>query len=155
VSVFPPSSGHACQVVTSCPRCPSTFLNPVCSHHRTNPHIRTSQEYPSFYFYSERKNVSNRGRHGKDNKLIVWGFSEDDESSMSKVLPVDTPTEPRKQPWLLHILHVNTMNFCSFASSPASESPESGVSEELLIAVPNTLSSETVGLLARPPRSSG
>lgn len=61
---------------------------------------------------------------------------------MSTVLPVDTPPEPRKQPWLLHILEVNTMNFCSFAQT-ALPSHDDG-SEELLIAVPNTMSSETV-----------
>lgn len=58
---------------------------------------------------------------------------------MSVVLPVDTPPEPRKQPWFLHILHVNTMNFCSFAQA---EVPRT--EDELLLAVPNTLSSETV-----------
>jgi hypothetical protein len=62
---------------------------------------------------------------------------------MSTVLPVDTPPEPRKQPWLLNVLEVNTMNFCSFAQS---EVPSSGndSSQELLIAVPNTMGSETV-----------
>jgi hypothetical protein len=61
---------------------------------------------------------------------------------MSTVLPVDTPPEPRKQPWLLHILEVNTMNFCSFAQTALPSNDEG--SEELLIAVPNTMSSETV-----------
>jgi WD40 repeat protein len=83
-------------------------------------------------------------RHGKDNKLVVWKLSDEDEASMSTVLPVDTPPEPRKQPWLLHILEVNTMNFCSFAQT-ALPSHDEG-SEELLIAVPNTMSSETVRL---------
>jgi hypothetical protein len=87
-------------------------------------------------------------RHGKDNKLIVWKLSEEDEASMSTVLPVDTPPEPRKQPWLLHILEVNTMNFCSFAQTDLPSNDES--SEELLIAVPNTMSSETVRTL-KPP----
>jgi hypothetical protein len=87
-------------------------------------------------------------RHGKDNKLVVWKLSEDDEALMSTVLPVDTPPEPRKQPWLLHILEVNTMNFCSFAQT-ALPSHDEG-SEELLIAVPNTMSSETVRLSPSP-----
>jgi len=67
---------------------------------------------------------------------------------MSTVLPVDTPPEPRKQPWLLHILEVNTMNFCSFAQTEVRppSSFENEPSEELLIAVPNTMSSETVCL---------
>ena len=84
--------------------------------------------------------------HGKDNKLIVWKLSEEDEASMSVVLPVDTPPEPRKLPWVLHILHVNTMNFCSFAQTEikASSDSESETEDELLIAVPNTMSSETV-----------
>jgi hypothetical protein len=73
---------------------------------------------------------------------------------MSIVLPVDTPPEPRKQPWLLHVLDVNTMNFCSFAEASADSSASSseGVGEELLIAVPNTISSESVSLTF--PRSS-
>jgi hypothetical protein len=96
-------------------------------------------------------------RHGKDYKLIAWKFSEADESSMSVVLPVDTPPEPRRQPWVLHIIMVNTMNFCSFAQCAvtASSKKEGGEEEEgkektasaedeLLIAVPNTQSSETV-----------
>ena len=83
-------------------------------------------------------------RHGKDNKLIVWKLSEEDEASMSIVLPVDTPPEPRKEPWILHILEVNTMNFCSFAQADLPSNDEG--SEELLIAVPNTMSSETVRL---------
>lgn len=86
--------------------------------------------------------------HGKDNKLVVWKLSEDDEASMSTVLPVDKPPEPRKQPWLLHILEVNTMNFCSFAQT-ALPSHDDG-SEELLIAVPNTMSSETVDIFHLP-----
>jgi ASTRA-associated protein 1 len=84
-------------------------------------------------------------RHGKDYKLIVWKFSENDEPTMSVVLPVDTPAEPRKQPWLLHILMVNTMNFCSFAQcTPVAASEGTAIDDELLIAVPNTKSSETV-----------
>ncbi|KAG0652537.1 ASTRA-associated 1 [Hyphodiscus hymeniophilus] len=89
--------------------------------------------------------------HGKDNKLIVWKLSEDDEASMSVVLPVDTPPEPRKQPWVLHILHVNTMNFCSFAqTSLHSSSASASEEDELLIAVPNTMSSETVDIFHLP-----
>jgi len=85
-------------------------------------------------------------RHGKDNKLIVWKLSEEEEASMSVVLPVDTTPEPRKQPWLLHVLQVNTMNFCSFAQCPVKNpTSEDSSSDELLIAVPNTMSSETVG----------
>jgi ASTRA-associated protein 1 len=64
---------------------------------------------------------------------------------MSIVLPVDTPREARKQPWLLHILMVNTMNFCSFAQCvPVPPSEGAAIDSELLLAVPNTKSSETV-----------
>lgn len=65
---------------------------------------------------------------------------------MSVILPVDTPPEPRRQPWVLHILHVNTMNFCSFAQTALESTSGLGAEYEdgLLIAVPNTLSSETV-----------
>ncbi|KAI9052897.1 hypothetical protein LZ554_003169 [Drepanopeziza brunnea f. sp. 'monogermtubi'] len=83
--------------------------------------------------------------HGKDNKLIVWKLSEEDEESMSKVLPVETPLVPRREPWLLHVLYVNTMNFCSFAQWSLQRSDE-----ELLLAVPNTLSSETVDIFHLP-----
>ncbi|KAI6713464.1 WD domain-containing protein [Diplocarpon mali] len=83
--------------------------------------------------------------HGKDNKLVVWKLSPEDEEPMSKVLPVDNPPTPRRQPWLRHLLHVNTMNFCSFAQCPL----EPG-DEELLIAVPSTLSSETVDIFHLP-----
>ncbi|CZS89034.1 related to ASTRA-associated protein 1 [Rhynchosporium agropyri] len=83
--------------------------------------------------------------HGKDNKLIVWKLSEEDEASMSIILPVDIPPEPRREPWLLHLLHVNTMNFCSFAQCPSQ-----GSDEELLIAVPNTRSSESVDIFHLP-----
>jgi hypothetical protein len=61
---------------------------------------------------------------------------------MSVIFPVETPPEPRKQPWLVHVLDVNTMNFCSFAQCSAL--PDRENLEELLIAVPNTMSSETV-----------
>jgi hypothetical protein len=77
-------------------------------------------------------------------------LTEEDESSLSIVLPIDTPPEPRKQPWLLHILLVNTMNFCSFAQTEvphapeASPAPEHENAQDLLMAVPNTLNSETV-----------
>ncbi len=90
--------------------------------------------------------LTNLRSHGKDNKLIVWKLSEEDESPMSIVLPVDTPVERRPQPWILYMLPVNTMNFCSFAQTGIQLSPESEAKQqdELLIAVPNTMSSESV-----------
>lgn len=92
-------------------------------------------------------------RHGKDDKLIVWKLTEQDESNMSVALPVDDPGSHRKQPWVLHILHVNTLNFCSFAYCKSqgqlgpSHLAELAMTEEvneLLIALPNTISSESV-----------
>ncbi len=65
---------------------------------------------------------------------------------MSTTLPVETLPEPQNPPWLLHILEVNTMNFCSFAQTALPSNDEG--SEELLIAVPNTMSSETVRTLS-------
>ena len=53
--------------------------------------------------------------HGMDNKLCVWQLREADESSLSKVLPVEDAMTERKQPWLLHSLPVNALNFCTFA----------------------------------------
>ncbi|KAH8809038.1 WD repeat domain-containing protein [Xylogone sp. PMI_703] len=88
--------------------------------------------------------------HGKDNKLIVWKYSEEDEPSLSIILPVDHAAEPRTQPWLLHILEVNTMNFCSFAKCESKPTGSEEVGQELLIAVPNTMGSETVDIFYLP-----
>lgn len=86
---------------------------------------------------------------------------------MSKVLPVDTVPEERRKPWILHMLDVNTMNFCAFAMCPlhpdikVEEDGDSGKDEkvevdvekgeksgdQLLLAVPNTLTSESVSIL--------
>lgn len=73
----------------------------------------------------------------------MWKVTADDEATLSRVLPLDPSPSPRPQPWVLHILPVNTMNFCSFAlCSAAAENTGS----EFLIAVPNTLASESVRL---------
>ncbi|KAI6818967.1 WD40 repeat-like protein [Hortaea werneckii] len=53
--------------------------------------------------------------HGRDSKLCVWQFQEDDDTPYSEVLPVDDAVTDRTQPMLLHTLMVNTLNFCSFA----------------------------------------
>ena len=73
---------------------------------------------------------------------MVWKLGAGDEAALSTALPLDQSESERPQPWILHILEVNTMNFCSFASSPARSGAVSD--DELLIAVPNTLSSESV-----------
>ncbi|ELR09811.1 ASTRA complex subunit [Pseudogymnoascus destructans] len=96
--------------------------------------------------------------HGKDNKLIVWKFSEEDEASLSATLPVEDPMTPRKQPWLLYVLDVNSLNFCSFGHCIAKQLPgpistettPSPNQDELLIAVPNTMSSEAVDIFHLP-----
>ncbi|KAH8651014.1 WD40-repeat-containing domain protein [Xylariales sp. PMI_506] len=85
--------------------------------------------------------------HGRDNQLIVWKVAEEDEDRLSTVLPLDPAPDSRPQPWVLHILGVNTMNFCSFASCPANAD---GSGEELLVAVPNTLASESVDIYKLP-----
>ncbi|KAH7631300.1 WD40-repeat-containing domain protein [Sordaria sp. MPI-SDFR-AT-0083] len=106
--------------------------------------------------------------HGRDNKLIVWKLTGDDESRMSTTLPLDPCTEPRPKPWILHLLEVNTMNFCSFSYCPvpdpvlpgqqegqsqdtAAEESKSG--SELLIAVPNTLASEAIDIFHLPSQT--
>lgn len=71
-------------------------------------------------------------------------MTSEDESTMSTVLPVDNPSDARKQPWLLHMLQVNTLNFCSFAHCAVL--PSQDQRDEILIAVPNTLTSEKVEL---------
>ena len=72
---------------------------------------------------------------------------------MSVALPVDDSGSHRRQPWVLHVLHVNTLNFCPFAYCKSqgqiepSHSAELAMTEEvdeLLIAVPNAISSESV-----------
>ncbi|ETS73633.1 hypothetical protein PFICI_14579 [Pestalotiopsis fici W106-1] len=85
--------------------------------------------------------------HGRDHRLIVWKISENDESRLSTTLPLDPLPDERPQPWVLHILEVNTMNFCSFGHCPAS--PDGGI-DEILIAVPNTLASESVDIWKLP-----
>lgn len=77
-------------------------------------------------------------RHGRDGKLHIWQLGEEDEVTLSKLLPIDDAVVERKQPWLLHTLLVSAINFCSFASLPSNHaSPtHSGRNDELLIATP-------------------
>ncbi|KAK7926684.1 hypothetical protein PG985_003682 [Apiospora marii] len=85
--------------------------------------------------------------HGRDNQLVIWKLAEEDEASLSTTLPLDPSPTPRPQPWILYILPVNTMNFCSFGFCPAGAD---GTADELLIAVPNTLASESVDIYHFP-----
>ncbi|KAI1634096.1 WD40-repeat-containing domain protein [Biscogniauxia mediterranea] len=94
---------------------------------------------------------------GRDNRLIVWKLAEADEAALSTALPLDgdAAAVERPQPWVLHILEINTMNFCSFAPCAARPEHENGgnddtVSEELLVAVPNTLATEAVDIYHLP-----
>lgn len=89
-------------------------------------------------------------RHGRDHKLAVWKISSKDEAALSRALPLDSNAPSRPQPWLLHLIEVNTMNFCTFASCPPLVPAESTEPAELLIAVPNTLASESVSLAYSP-----
>lgn len=68
---------------------------------------------------------------------------------MSTVLPVEGVAAPRPEPWMLHLLHVNTMNFCAFGSCEADGLQVEGIdpATELVIAVPNSLQSESVRTL--------
>lgn len=93
--------------------------------------------------------------HGRDHKLIVWKLGEEDEERMSTVLPVEGVAAPRPEPWVLHLLHVNTMNFCPFGSCEARELQVEGMDEttELLIAVPNSLQSESIDIYALPSQA--
>ncbi|KAM3069453.1 Astra associated protein 1 Asa1 [Clarireedia jacksonii] len=94
--------------------------------------------------------------HGKDNKLVVWKLGLSDEEGMSTILPIDevpAGQDERKKPWILHILEVNTMNFCSFTSYviPRENVPDGAeAKDELLIAVPNTLTSESIDIFHLP-----
>lgn len=82
-------------------------------------------------------------------------------------MPVDGQGEGNRKPWLLYTLGVNTLNFCSFGMCVAQnlsgkdvgkEQPGVGMQlekkgteevEDLLIAVPNTLTSEAVSLFKK------
>ncbi|KAI0867415.1 WD repeat-containing protein [Hypoxylon argillaceum] len=90
---------------------------------------------------------------GRDNRLVVWKIALADEENMSTTLPLDESAPERPQPWILHILEINTMNFCSFA--PCSPRPDTdlAVSDELLVAMPNTLATEAVDIFHLPSQN--
>ncbi|MCJ1335361.1 ASTRA complex subunit [Bachmanniomyces sp. S44760] len=99
--------------------------------------------------------------HGRDNKLIVWQLTKDDERTASKNLPVDDPEAHVKQPWILHVLNVNALNFCSFAMCDANQETHSTeelanlrdtgtVPKGVLLAVPNTDDSGGVDVFHLP-----
>ncbi|OQO09318.1 hypothetical protein B0A48_04716 [Cryoendolithus antarcticus] len=73
--------------------------------------------------------------HGRDNKLHIWQIRHEDETDLSKVLPIEETTADRKAPWLLHSLDVNALNFCSFAMCRIPDSDHSH-EQSILIAVP-------------------
>ncbi|KAM0274345.1 hypothetical protein ACHAQH_007940 [Verticillium albo-atrum] len=87
--------------------------------------------------------------HGRDHKLAVWKLAPSDEANLSKKLPLDDTSDSRPQPWLLHLIDVNTMNFCAFAACTP-PSPPSSDDPELLVAVPNTLASESIDIYHLP-----
>ncbi|KJZ79464.1 hypothetical protein HIM_00933 [Hirsutella minnesotensis 3608] len=91
--------------------------------------------------------------HGRDHKLIVWRLAEDDEHGLSTTLPVEPAAEERRRPWMLHLLEVNTLNFCSFAACARyGDEDVSGpeAPSDILVAVPNTLASESIDVFALP-----
>ncbi|KAF9881671.1 hypothetical protein CkaCkLH20_00817 [Colletotrichum karsti] len=89
--------------------------------------------------------------HGRDHRLVVWKLGREDEVDLSKKLPLDETTESRPQPRILHTIDVNTMNFCSFASCVPQGVPRDGSeATDLLLAVPNTLASESVDIYELP-----
>ncbi|KAI0022505.1 WD40-repeat-containing domain protein [Xylariomycetidae sp. FL0641] len=87
---------------------------------------------------------------GRDHRLVVWKITDADEDGLSTALPLDDSAPERPQPWVLHILEVNTMNFCSFAMCSARPG---SLSEDILVAVPNTLASESVDIYALPSQT--
>ncbi|KAI1748436.1 WD repeat-containing protein [Xylaria castorea] len=90
---------------------------------------------------------------GRDNRLIVWKIAAEDEAKLSTDLPLDDTAPERPQPWILHILEINTMNFCSFAQCSPTQDVDLAVSDELLVAVPNTLATEAVDIFHLPSQS--
>ncbi|RDA84332.1 hypothetical protein CP532_4950 [Ophiocordyceps camponoti-leonardi (nom. inval.)] len=94
--------------------------------------------------------------HGRDNRLVVWRLSAEDEMGLSSALPVEHVAEERRQPWILYLLEINTLNFCSFAACakrPDATLSGPDASSDLLLAVPNTLATEAVDIFALPSQS--
>ena len=48
--------------------------------------------------------------HGREGKVFVWQFKEDEEHTFDRGLPAEGGT--RRKPWLLHSLDVKEMMFC-------------------------------------------
>ncbi|KAK4172017.1 WD40-repeat-containing domain protein [Triangularia setosa] len=91
--------------------------------------------------------------HGRDNRLVVWKLTAEDERVLSTTLPLDPAPESHPKPWMLHVLEISTMNFCSFSYCPASPENSPGTTaDEILLAVPNTLSSESIDIFHLPSR---
>ncbi|KAK4666754.1 Astra associated protein 1 Asa1 [Podospora pseudopauciseta] len=90
--------------------------------------------------------------HGRDNRLVVWKLTAEHENVLSTSLPLDPSSQPRPKPWMLHVLQISTMNFCSFSYCPAypDTSPAAAAADEILLAVPNTLSSESIDIFHLP-----
>ncbi|KAK0670261.1 WD40-repeat-containing domain protein [Cercophora samala] len=89
--------------------------------------------------------------HGRDNRLVVWKLTAEDEKVLSTTLPLDPASEARPKPWMLHVLEISTMNFCSFSYCPAyPENSPVTTADEILLAVPNTLSSESIDIFHLP-----
>ncbi|KAI0101496.1 WD repeat-containing protein [Nemania sp. FL0031] len=90
---------------------------------------------------------------GRDNRLVVWKITPTDEENLSTDLPLDESAPERPQPWILHILEINTMNFCSFAQCSTRQDTDPAVSDELFVAVPNTLATEAVDIFHLPTQN--
>ncbi|KAJ8128747.1 hypothetical protein O1611_g4887 [Lasiodiplodia mahajangana] len=87
---------------------------------------------------------------GRDNRLVAWKITSTDEENLSTDLPLDESAPERPQPWILHILEINTMNFCSFAQCSTRQDTDLAISDEILVAVPNTLTTEAVDIFHLP-----
>ncbi|KAI0198101.1 WD40 repeat-like protein [Astrocystis sublimbata] len=90
---------------------------------------------------------------GRDNRLIVWKITADDEKNLSTDLPLDENAPERPKPWMLFFLEVNTMNFCSFARCSPKQNTDMDVSDELFVAVPNALNTEAIDIFHLPSQN--
>ncbi|KAG8527564.1 uncharacterized protein KY384_007717 [Bacidia gigantensis] len=99
--------------------------------------------------------------HGRDNQLLVWRLSEQDEAHMDKTLPVEADAFNSQQPWLLHAMPVNALNFCPFAmcydGMPHAISARNAVTDTtvicpILFAVPNAIDSGGIDIFELPSR---
>lgn len=80
-------------------------------------------------------------RHGRDNKLHVWKKIKDVSLNVEALGGSAASPQGIPVPELAYSLDVNALNFCSFSVLEVNFNYNTGLNEELLIAVPNLVES--------------